>query len=55
MNLKGKEEIEELPDSTRIAKSGFYDLQGRRVQGAPQKGVYIRHGRKFMKKATKRQ
>ncbi|MCR5434172.1 MAG: serpin family protein, partial [Bacteroidaceae bacterium] len=53
--IKGKEEIEELPDSTRIAKSGFYDLQGRRVQGAPQKGVYIRHGRKFMKKATKRQ
>ncbi|MBQ7180885.1 MAG: hypothetical protein IJR87_06285 [Bacteroidaceae bacterium] len=41
--------VPEQPDSTHITLNGFYDLQGRRVQGTPQKGVYIRHGRKFIK------
>ena len=27
-----------------------YDLQGRRIQGEPQKGVYLRNGRKYVRK-----
>ena len=46
---KDEEEAEERTDSTRIVQSYYYDLHGRRVKGALQKGVYIRHGRKFMK------
>lgn len=41
-----------LRDSTFISQGGFYDLQGRRLQGAPQKGIYIRHGRKYLKKKS---
>ena len=28
----------------------FFDLQGRRIDGADAKGVYIKNGRKFIKK-----
>ena len=28
----------------------IYDLQGRRIQGEPQKGVYLRNGRKYVRK-----
>jgi hypothetical protein len=40
-----------LNNNEEINKNNFYDLQGRRIQGEPQKkGVYIRGGRKYVKK-----
>jgi hypothetical protein len=29
--------------------SAIYDLQGRRIQGEPQKGLYIQNGKKILK------
>ena len=37
------------PKVSRTASSVLYDLQGRRVQGTPQRGLYIRDGKKVLK------
>ena len=32
-----------------ILNPAIYDLQGRRIQGEPQKGLYIQNGKKILK------
>lgn len=41
------EDIRQVNPSTK-RESSFFDLQGRRLQGKPAKGVYIRDGRKYV-------
>ena len=36
-------------DVTPTSDQGIYDMQGRRLNGAPSHGVYIRNGRKYVK------
>ncbi len=38
-----------LDVSIPSASSSIHDLQGRRLKGTPQKGVYIQNGRKYVK------
>jgi hypothetical protein len=33
----------------RVADGTIHDLQGRRLKGVPQKGVYIQNGRKYVR------
>lgn len=41
-------DIKGIAHDNAAKKSGIYDLQGRRIQGIPVKGIYIRDGRKFL-------
>ena len=38
-----------IKESTTAENSAIYDLQGRRIQGEPQKGIYIQNGKKILK------
>jgi hypothetical protein len=38
------------PVLSRPRTSSIYDLQGRRLQGKPEKGVYIQDGKKYLVK-----
>ena len=38
------------PSSMTADSSMFYDLQGRRIDGQPRQGIYIRDGRKVVVK-----
>ena len=41
--------IRSIISATTEESSKIYDLQGRRIQGEPQKGLYIQNGKKIMK------
>ena len=45
------DETDSISDITadKISASPLYDLQGRRLNGTPQKGIYIQNGRKYLK------
>ena len=36
-------------DNSTSAYKGIYDLQGRRLNGIPQRGIYILNGKKFVR------
>jgi hypothetical protein len=38
-----------LSKTERVAGGTIHDLQGRRLNGTPQKGIYIRNGRKYVR------
>ena len=42
-------EIKVVESNRHTGTNIFYDLQGRRIQGEPQHGVYIRNGKKVMR------
>ena len=39
--------IEEIENSKSVNRK-YFDLQGRRVNGKPARGIYIREGKKIM-------
>ena len=41
----GIDKVQEFK-SSRVQEGAIYDLQGRRLQKAPQKGIYIQDGKK---------
>ena len=41
--------VRSITTPTTEKSSKIYDLQGRRIQGEPQKGLYIQNGKKIMK------
>ena len=41
--------ISETTESRQPAKGTLYDLQGRRIYSAPQKGIYIMNGKKYVR------
>ena len=41
--------ISEIENSKSAADNQYYDLQGRRLNAMPQKGVYILNGKKYVR------
>lgn len=42
-------DISETTEILHTVRSGIYDLQGRRIATAPQKGIYIMNGKKYVR------
>jgi hypothetical protein len=48
MFVEESDDISEAP-MAKAQEKLLFDLQGRRMNGIPQKGVYIQNGRKYVK------
>jgi hypothetical protein len=42
--------VNDINNHSASPSAPIYDLQGRRIQGESQKGIYLRGGRKYVKK-----
>ena len=46
----GETSIEQAGDAAEAGDAVLYDLSGRRVQGNPRSGIYVKHGQKVIVK-----